>query len=103
MLGEFETIQIDGERLFRVACSIHATASPILHGRTMAVLCLRRGHDGGGRTAAGPFDIWRDVVPCWKQRIRTKFIVSPIEALMEEYGASMTRDEYIRGTTSART
>ena len=41
------------------------------------------------------FDLWRDVAPCWMGRVQKRVKLSPVEALLRECGAPMTRDEYI--------
>jgi len=95
MLGEFETIQIDGERLIRVRLFDSHRGVANLHGRRWAS-CVFDEVMTEAVALRLSFDLWRDVIPCWVKRTRPKSKVSPIEALMEEYGASITREEYIR-------
>jgi hypothetical protein len=94
MLGEFETVQIDGERLIRVRLFDSRYGVANLQGRRWPS-CVFDEVTTEAVALQLSFDLWRDVVPCW-MRIHKKVRRSPIEALMHEFAADMTRDEYIR-------
>jgi hypothetical protein len=95
MLGEFETVEIGGERLVRIRLFDSRYGVANLHGRrwpscvfdevTTEAVALRLS-----------FDLWRDTVPCWMGRVHKEVKLSPIEALMQEYDAPMTRDEFLK-------
>ena len=93
MLGEFETVHIEGERLVRVRLFDCRYGVANLQGRLSCVFDEVMTEAVALRLS---FDLWRDVVPCWMGRVYKEVKLSPIEALMEEYGAPMTRDEYVR-------
>lgn len=95
MLGEFETVQIDGERLIRVRLFDSRYGVANLQGRR-SPSCVFDEVMTEAVALRLSFDLWRDVVPCWGKRVYKKVRRSAIKALMHEFGAPMTRDEYIR-------
>jgi hypothetical protein len=95
MLGEFETVEINGARLVRVRLFDSRYGVANLHGRRWPSCVLDEVMTEAVALRLS-FDLWRDIVPCWMGRVTKRVTLSSIEALMLEYGAPMTRDEYLR-------
>lgn len=97
MLGKFETVEIAGEKLVRVRLSDPRSRAASHSGRRAH--CIFDEVVTEAVALRLSFDLWRDVTPAWQSRSRRpgrRATVSPVVALMQEYGAPMTRDEYIR-------
>jgi hypothetical protein len=82
MLGEFETVQIDGERLVRIRLFDSRWGFANLHGRRWSS-CVFDEVMTEAVALRLSFDLWRDIVPCWMRRVHKKVKLSPIEALMQ--------------------
>ena len=101
MLGEFEIVEIGGEKLVRVRLS-EPRSGVARHsgGQTHWIFDEVVTEAVALRLS---FYLWRDVTPCWMRKVDTEVRLTPLEALMQECGAPMTRDEYIRWNTLGRT
>lgn len=96
MLGKFEMVTVNGEKLIRVEV-FDDRGRPASHdGIKRAPLCLIDEVVAEEVALRLSFDLWRDVTPCWAGRVQKRVKLSPVEALMQECGAPMTREEYLR-------
>jgi hypothetical protein len=94
-IGRFEMVMVNGEKLIRVEV-FDARGRPVSHdGIKRAPLCIFDEIVTEAAALRLSFDLWRDITPCWMGRVQ-RVKLSPVEALMQEYGAPMTREEYIR-------
>jgi len=91
MLGEFETVEIRGERLVRVRLFDSRYGVANLHGQRWPS-CVFDEVMTEAVALRLSFDLWRDNLPCWMEKV-DKEVADELARYQNQVGRELTREE----------
>ena len=91
MLGEFETVEIGGERLVRVRLFDSRYGVANLHGRRWPSCAFDEVMTEAVALRLS-FDLWRDTLPCWMEKV-DKEVADELARYQNQVGRELTREE----------